>query len=180
MYYWDWTNTFLLSELFTRDRLGENVNGIVTGDLFSDDKWPQVCITPIDICNTSEYEQNSEGNLLELRRCPIDNETRQSVCDSAPWPTLSDVRRALNMETFDASPYNTSAENALCNFLEGNRLSVSISECRADDLCACGLIQDRLDTLCECEDEGGCEGNRAPRGSTLHNAVSIYSIIKHL
>ena len=177
--YWDWTDRSLLDELFTVGRIGANINGIVTGSLFSENKWNLVCTSDgLDICNASEYDRDSQNNLLKLHRCPIDKNNMRNVCENARWPTYGDVMRALIFTTYyDTYTYDDHAQNAFRNSLEGFQpLSgdLGIAQCKADDLCKCGNVFDGGDdSLCKCEDTVGCEHNRAPIRRKLHNAVSI-------
>ena len=133
--YWDWSDPSQREILFQRDRLGENVNGIVMGDLFSN--WKTYCWTnpetgdPTKICNPKSPSYET------LRRCPS-----SALCNknNSNWPSESDVDNAVSITSYDAYPYNryvTGTHNSFRNYMEG--FIVESDGCEAGDtLCTPG------------------------------------------
>ena len=133
--YWDWRDPMQRDVLFQRDKLGENINGNVVGDLFGDGNWQTRCwedITgqspPIPICNP--VIPSGEN----LRRCPNAN-----LCDknNENWPSYDDVAKAISIDTYDTSPYDRFVEdtdNSYRNYMEGFVTQSGI-DCGNDTMC---------------------------------------------
>ncbi|CAI8029359.1 Tyrosinase [Geodia barretti] len=135
--YWDWTQPSQRESIFTRDKLGEHLNGEVVGDLFTN--WETHCwedITgksyPIPICDPTV----SSGETL--RRCPCDTFCKK---DNPNWPSEADVNDALAVKTYDDKPYDRyvpSRDNSFRNFMEG--FVVNPDDCGSDPLCSIGKV----------------------------------------
>ena len=144
--YWEWTDPSQRVTPFQTDRLGANVrrdvNGtqvtVVEGDLF-DNNWETYCWedmskykshTTIPICDPT----TPSGEIL--RRCP-----RETFCDmnNRNWPSVDDVKHALSIDTYDASPYNRTVKGtntSFRNYMEG--FIVDPDNCGTDDMCSKG------------------------------------------
>ena len=133
--YWDWRDPMQRDVLFQRDRLGENIEGNVVGNLFDGDNWQTRCwedttgkTFPIPICNpVSPSGEN-------LRRCPD-----ATLCDKGNenWPSYDDVATALSIGTYDTSPYDRFVEdtdNSYRNYLEGF-ITKPGTDCGDDTMC---------------------------------------------
>ena len=130
--YWDWSDPSQREFLFTTDRLGENKNGQVVGDLFNN--WMTYCwedtngkMYPIPICDPTVSCNET------LRRCPSD-----TLCgmDNPNWPSEADVEHAISIKTYDTDPYNRYVrgdDTSFRNFLEGFIVKPS---CEGDTLCS--------------------------------------------
>ena len=131
--YWDWTDKDQREILFTRDRLGENINGTVSGEIFAN--WSTVCwentagkTFPIAICNPDIPTNQS------LRRCP-----NPTLCQKTNinWPSDEDVDDALSIKNYDASPYDRfvkETNSSYRNFMEGFIIEDG-SDCGSDTMC---------------------------------------------
>jgi tyrosinase len=129
--YWEWSDPSQREILFTRDRLGENVEGVVQGDLFTNWDtycWEEMMSSPVPICDPTV----SSGETL--RRCP-----NPTLCkmDNPNWPTTADVKDAISIDTYDAYPYNRSVkgvDTSFRNYMEG--FIVDPDTCVEDTLCS--------------------------------------------
>ena len=133
--YWDWSDPSQREILFTRDRLGENVNGLVVGDLFNN--WNTYCWKdtsgmkyPIPICDPTVPSGEN------LRRCP-----HNELCkmNNSNWPSTSDVKHAVSIKTYDSSPYNRyvrGTDTSFRNYMEG--FVVKNGGCGSDTFCSPG------------------------------------------
>ena len=135
--YWDWRDPEQREALFTRDRLGENVDGTVMGTLFGN--WPIVCwqdaerlrqsnISFVPICDPTTPVNET------LRRCPVDTACEK---DNVNWPTYDDLESALSVKTYDASPYDQTvfgSDASFRNRMEGVT-SEPGSDCDNDTMC---------------------------------------------
>ena len=131
--YWNWTDQDQRDILFTRDRLGENNNGFVSGEIF--DNWYTVCweniadeTFPIAICNPDMPTDQS------LRRCP-----NSTLCQKTNenWPSDEDVDDAVSIKSYDASPYDRfvkGTDSSYRNFMEGFIIEDG-SDCGSDTMC---------------------------------------------
>ena len=153
--YWDWSQPSQREILFKSDRLGENRDGTVVGDLFTD--WETYCWQdmsdlsyPVPICDPS----TPSGQIL--RRCP-----NAKLCnsDNPNWPTSSDVNEALSIEDYDDDPFDrfvtNTASRSFRNYLEGFLDKPD------------GCADDRLCTPAQ------PSKNRTAITRKLHNTVSI-------
>ena len=132
---WDWRDPTQKETIFQRDRLGENINGTVVGELFTD--WTTVCWEdtagmeyPVPLCDPI----NSDNQTL--RRCPYPN---SHLCDKdgSNWPTYADVEKVLSIECYDAPPYDRFIENtssSFRNYFEGF-ISKPGTDCGNDTMC---------------------------------------------
>ena len=137
LHYWDWRDPEQREALFTRNHLGENVNGTVMGSLFGN--WPLFCwqdvgplilngISPIPICDpTTPVNQT-------LRRCPVD-----TACDKdhVNWPTYDDLESALSVKVYDVPPYDQTvlgSDTSFRNRIEGVVAELGTS-CGNDTMC---------------------------------------------
>ena len=158
---WDWRNPALRDILFRQDRLGENVNGEVVGDLFTN--WQTFCWAdnnglpyPVPICDPTIPSNQS------LRRCPSPN---SYLCDKngQNWPTYEDSYKALSIETYDAAPYTRFVEgrrSSFRNFYEGFVVMPELN-CRGDTMCLVDMVKN------------------VTIHRKLHNAVSLCSTHTH-
>ena len=160
--YWDWRDPSQREYLFTKDRLGESVDGIVEGNLF--DNWTTFCWEdtrgmqyPIPICNPVQ----STNQIL--RRCP-----NPKLCqkENPNWPSASDVNKAISIEDYDAIPFdknvNQSKTPSFRNFMEG--FVLKSDGCGSDTLCT---------PISSDSDKPGITRK-------LHNSVKNYLILQHL
>ena len=135
--YWDWTNEDQREILFEEDKLGKNIDGIVTGDIF--ENWTTICWEdiskqnfPIAICNPDKPTNQS------LRRCP-----NPTLCQKTNinWPSDEDVKDAISIKKYDDSPYNRfvkGTDRSYRNFMEGfiiEDISESVPDCGVDTMC---------------------------------------------
>ena len=129
--YWDWRDPSQREILFKKERLGESVDGVVIGDLFTN--WTTSCWEdtkgieyPIPICNPT-----ISSNQV-LRRCP---NPKLCIKDNPNWPSASDVNEAINIEDYDAIAFdryvNQSKKPSFRNFMEG--FVVKSDGCEEDD-----------------------------------------------
>ena len=154
--YWEWSDPSQREILFTQDRLGENVDGVVQGDFFTN-SWNTYCWEdmmllshPVPICDPTVSSNEA------LRRCP-----NATLCemDNPNWPSTTDVKNAISIDTYDAYPYNRSVkgvDTSFRNYMEGFIVKDNCNE----------------DTLCSPKDE------RAHEDITrkLHNTVRTISV----
>ena len=113
--------------------MGENIDGIVTGDIF--ETWHTICwedisnqTFPIAICNPNTKTSES------LRRCPI-----PTLCSKTNknWPSVKDVDDAISIKSYDESPYNRyvkGTDSSYRNFMEGFIVEDG-SDCGDDTMC---------------------------------------------
>jgi hypothetical protein len=131
--YWEWSDPSQREIPFTRDRLGENVESVVQGDLFTN--WDTYCWEdmmllsyPVNICDPTVPTNEA------LRRCPS-----VTLCkmDNPNWPSTTDVKYAVSIDTYDAYPYNRSVkgvDTSFRNYMEG--FIVNPDNCDEDTLCS--------------------------------------------
>lgn len=166
--YWDWRieiqKSFGVSseELFTENRLGttRNVSGFphVFGTLY-EDGWETICwLQLLEICDP----RISTG---PLQRCPF---TGTDPCSSSnpDWPTVQQVIDALDVDVYDAPPYNILSPNGFRSFVDfriGNESDVI--ECRKNRTCMCFLGGPNC-----IPDDGGILG--PPLTAHMHTLVS--------
>ena len=140
-----------------------NVGGFprVQGDLVSNG-WNVKCwnLPTGMVCNPN----NVTG---QLQRCPF---TESDPCNinNPDWPTVENVKQAIQMSNYDVSSYDKYSRRGFRNYMEG---FVVLSD---SDIASCG--QNRL---CLCDTGGSqCTGNNAstPIARVLHNSVSLPSI----
>ena len=165
--YWEWTDPSKRETPFQTDRLGANVESvmsvggeeknvtIVEGDLFNN--WDTYCWKdmknmdfPIPICDPTESSDE------KLRRCPND-----ALCkmDNPNWPSKDDVKHSLSIDIYDAFPYNRSVkgiDTSFRNYIEG--FIVDPDNCDED-------------TLCETKEKGNEAITRK-----LHNTVCVNTL----
>ena len=134
--YWDWRAPSQREILFRTDRLGVNVDGVVDGDLFLLSTWITICwinnagLKPIlPICNPNV----PSGQIL--RRC-----ANATLCEKNDdkWPSYEDIDRAVSINEYDTSPYNSFVVNtkeSFRNFLEGF-ISRPGSVCQGNTMCS--------------------------------------------
>ena len=164
LHYWDWRDLNERTSLFESNRLGahDSSSSAVTGQLFNG--WQTVCW------------YNGSGNIPRpdnmqricdprvptgpLQRCP-----NKATCAANydGWPSSTDVQTAVDMRSYDESPYNKVPTGGFRGYMEGfkviNRCDNSI---RGRDLCTDETI------------------NGMPKGlqRLLHNTVSgVYRIV---
>ena len=133
LHYWDWRDPEQRDILFKRDRLGENVNGNVVGDLFNN--WDTYCWQdisgkqpPIATCDPTQPTNET------LRRCPS-----KTLCDKSNknWPSYLDVDTAISIKSYDTSPYDRfiqNTEKSYRNYMEGF-ITQRGTDCGGDTLC---------------------------------------------
>ena len=137
LHYWDWRDPEQREALYTRDRLGENVNGTVMGTLF--ENWQTYCwqnivpliqsgISPIPICDPTVPSNET------LRRCPID-----TLCskESPNWPTYNDVNDVVSIQAYDALPYDLrvlGSDTSFRNRMEGTLAEPGV-DCGNNTMC---------------------------------------------
>lgn len=105
--YWDWTDP-------------EQREVTLSGPL-------NITNSPFNGWKSFCWYENQNGNICDLnqqtdsplRRCPII--AGEDVCNRNYnfWPSVMDVKQALNIATFDRDPYDVKANNSFRNFLEG-------------------------------------------------------------
>ena len=139
--FWDWRDPSQREILFRKDRLGDNVNGTVVGELFDD--WKTFCWEntaglgfPIPICNPIVSDNQT------LRRCP---EPNSYLCkkNGGNWPTYEDAEKALSIDIYDASPYNRFVEDtggSFRNYLEGF-VTRPGNDCGSDTMCTVDRVK---------------------------------------
>ena len=134
--YWDWRNPADREKLFQKNRLGENNDGRVVGDLF--ENWQTICWQdpkdknyPIKICDPDEITQ-------PLRRCPSPTLCMES---NENWPSYGDVDRAVSIEGYDSFPYtryvkdtNINEYLSFRNYMEGF-ITKPGKDCGQNSLC---------------------------------------------
>ena len=171
LYYWDWREPAQREEIFTMDKLGKNsADGTVTGSLFVN--WMPKCWRSMPsnaICDPDEV------NVRAIRRCPNSASTTNSVCRSKNplWPSYDDVTAALDIKTYDVSPFDKFVTGVVTgdksgtsfrNYVEGFIPTVkptSAEVCDCSDFCT-KKIKNGVHYCVE---------------RTLHNSVSLIIII---
>ena len=150
LYYWDWRREMQTNENspFKSNRLGEtrNVDNFprVQGDLISDG-WDIRCwkLDPGLICNPNDITG-------QLQRCPF---TGTNPCDvnNPDWPTLADVKKAVQMSSYDDSNYDKYSRNGFRNFMESFNVlsdpSSDITSCAQNRLCVILVVLNVLETM---------------------------------
>ena len=139
--YWDWRDPSQREILFKRDRLGENVDGIVVGDLFTN--WKTFCWEnptglsyPVPLCDPTV----SDNQIL--RRCPHPN-TYLCERNGTNWPTYGDVKKALSIENYDTFPYTRFVEEtgtSFRNYFEGFITRRGV-DCGGDTMCTVDRVK---------------------------------------
>ena len=128
--FWNWLDPEQRYVPFHRDRLGDNIDGRVVGDLVGD--WSFVCWedkhNSSDICNPI---QPSNSKWL---RCP-----NATMCQkyNAVWPDYTDYYKALSIRRYDVSPYNDQVrctDESFRSYMEGF-VTLDGSECYDDPMC---------------------------------------------
>ena len=181
LYYWDWRETAQREDIFDPKRLGQNsADGTVTGFLFDESNWIPKCWydkknTNNDMSDTNICDPDKEyENAHAIRRCPNDDST-ENICRSNNqlWPSYDNVTAALDIKTYDASPF----DKFVTGVDTGDRTGTSFRNYVEGFI---PTVKPTSTEICDCSDYCAEKENNGVHycvERTLHNSVSLTIII---